>query len=420
MSPETAPIAAARGFDFGELYPLALLALGFAVLTAVIALSREHDRAFSPAIVYLAMGAGASIGLQTLDVPLLEPLEDAEVIERAAEFAVIIALFSAGIRLDRPLTLRGWGATLRLIGLVMPLTIAGLAAFAHGVMGLSLGAAILLGAVLAPTDPVLASEVQVGPPGQNTERETHFALTSEAGLNDGLAFPFVFLGLFVAGSEPGWFTEWLLADVLYAIAVGVAIGAGGGWLLNMLTGSFRRRGWILAEYDGWIAAAAVLVIYGVTEAVGAYGFLAAFAGGLAFRRRERGHEYHGRVHQGANVVERLSELALILVLGSTVTVAGLGEPGLAGWLLVAVLLLAIRPLAVVVSFAGSRLSVTERAYIGWFGIRGIGSFYYAAIAIGAGVLTTAEAETLYWTVIVCTGISIIVHGISASPFSRRV
>jgi len=412
--------AAGRGFEFGELYPLVLLGGGLALLTAVIALSREHDRPFSPAIVYLVMGAGASMVLQALGVPLLEPLDDAGVIERAAEFAVIIALFSAGIRLDRPLSLRGWSSTLRLIGLVMPLTIAAIAAFAHGVMGLSLGAAILLGAVLAPTDPVLAGDVQVGPPGQGSERETHFALTSEAGLNDGLAFPFVFLGLFVAGPDSGWFTEWLLADVVYAIAAGVAIGIAGGWLLNLLTSALRRRQWVLSEYDGWLAVAAVLVIYGVAEVAGAYGFLAVFAGGLAFRRREREHEYHGRIHRGAETVERLSELALILMLGSTVTLAGLGKPGLAGWLLVAVLLLAIRPLAVLTSFVGADPALRERSFVAWFGIRGIGSFYYAAIAIGAGVLTVAEAETLYWTVIVCTGISIIVHGITASPFSRRV
>lgn len=414
------PIAAARGFDFADLYAVGLLAVGVVVFVAISALSQQRDRAFSAAVVYLVMGALASMLFQRLGVELLDPLRNAPVIERAAELAVIVALFSAGIRLDRPLTRSAWASTRRLILVAMPLTVAGVALFAHTVIGLSLGAAIVLGAVLAPTDPVLASDVQVGPPGQEEEEESRFALTSEAGLNDGLAFPFLFLGLYVIEGPDGWATEWLAADVLYAIVVGVALGAVAGWTLAAVTSALRRRRWLLAEYDGWLAVAAVLAIYGLTEVVGAYGFLAAFAGGLAFRRREREHEYHGRVHQGAEVVEKLSELAMVLLLGSTVTLAGLAEPGIAGWLLVPALLLAIRPGAVAISFLGTRLPVAQRAFIGWFGVRGIGSFYYAAFSIGTGVLTGAEASLIYWTVIVCTGVSIIVHGVSASPAARRL
>jgi NhaP-type Na+/H+ or K+/H+ antiporter len=413
-------LAASRGFEFADIYAVGVLAVGVVVLIAVTALSQQHDRAFSAAAIYLVIGALASISLQGLGVRALDPVSDAAVIEHAAEFAVIIALFSAGIRLDRPLTRRAWTSTRRLILFAMPLTIAGVALFAHAVIDVSLGAAIVLGAVLAPTDPVLASEVQVGPPGEQEEEESRFALTSEAGLNDGLAFPFVFLGLFVAEGGASWVTEWLVADVLYAIVVGVAIGAAAGWALGSVTSLLRRREWLLAEYDGWLAVAAVLAIYGLTEVAGAYGFLAAFAGGLAFRRREREHEYHSRVHQGAEMVEKLSELALVLLLGSTVTLAGLGEPGVAGWLLVPVLLLVIRPAAVAVSFVGTRLPRAQRVFVGWFGVRGVGSFYYAAVAIGAGALTAGEASLIYWIVIVCTGVSIIVHGISASPAVRRL
>lgn len=413
-------LAAARGFEFADLYAVGLLVVGVVVFVAASALSQQHERAFSAAAVYLVVGALASILLHRMGIELLDPLSDAEVIERAAEFAVIIALFSAGIRLDRPLTRPAWTSTRRLIVVAMPLTIAGIATFSHFAMGLSLGAAILLGAVLAPTDPVLASDVQVGPPGEEEEEESRFALTSEAGLNDGLAFPFVFLGLFVAEGSGGWAIEWLAADVLYAIVVGVAIGAAAGWALGVVTSELRRRRWLLAEYDGWLAVGAVLAIYGLTEVAGAYGFLAAFAGGLAFRRREREHEYHGRVHQGAETVEKLSELALVLLLGSTVTVAGLATPGVTGWLLVPVLLLLIRPTAVVISLLGTALPRAQRAFVGWFGVRGIGSFYYAAVAVGAGVLTADEASVIYWTVIVCTGVSIIVHGISAAPAARKL
>ena len=412
--------AAAPGFGFADIYAIGLLAAGIALLVGVVALSREGDRAFSSAIVYLLMGALFSIGLQALGVGLIDPLRDTELIERAAEFAVIVALFSAGIRLDRPLSRAGWRSTIRLIGIVMPLTIAGVALFGHLAMGLSWGAAIVLGAVLAPTDPVLAGEVQVGPPGEASEDEPRFALTSEAGLNDGLAFPFVFLGIFVAGSEGGWFGEWLLADVVYAIGVGFAIGALGGWALGAATAWLRQNEWLLAEYDGWLAIAGVLAIYGATEIAGAYGFLAAFAGGLAFRRREREHEYHRPVHEGASIVEKVSELALVLMIGSTITISGLLEPGLAGWALAAILIFAIRPVAVIASFAGAPLRRLERLFVAWFGVRGIGSFYYAAVAIGAGVFSSAEAETIYWTVVVCAGVSIILHGLTATPASRAL
>jgi sodium/hydrogen antiporter len=391
------------------------------LFAAVVALSQQHERAFTAAVVYLVLGAVASLGLQLLGGDPLDPLEDAELIERLAELAVIVALFSAGLRLDRPLGLPAWRSTVLLIALVMPLTIAGVALFASEAMGLSLGAALILGAVLAPTDPVLASDVQVGPPGEGEEPETHFALTSEAGLNDGLAFPFVFMGVFVAGEGgTSWLGEWASADLAYAIIVGIGIGAVAGWLMAAAAGRLRRRGLLLSEFDGWLAIAAVLVVYGLTEVVGAYGFLAAFAGGLAFRRHEHLAEHHDRVHGGADVVGKLTELALVLLLGSTVTIAGLQEPGALGWLLAPLLLLVIRPAAVLVAFARSRLGLAQRAFIAWFGIRGIGSFYYAAVAINAGVLTASEASVVYWTVIVCTGISIVAHGITSTPLTRRL
>ena len=391
------------------------------LFAAVVALSQQHERAFTAAVVYLVLGAVASLGLQLLGGHPLDPLDDAELIERLSEFAVIVALFSAGLRLDRPLGLRAWRSTVLLIAIVMPLTIGAVALFASKAMGLSLGAALILGAVLAPTDPVLASDVQVGPPGEEDEPETHFALTSEAGLNDGLAFPFVFMGIFVAAQGgASWLGEWAIADVAYAIIVGIGIGAAAGWLMAAAAARLRRRGLLLSEFDGWLAIAAVLAVYGLTEVVGAYGFLAAFAGGLAFRRHERLAEHHDRVHGGAEVVEKLTELALVLLLGSTVTIAGLREPGALGWLLAPVLLVVIRPAAVLLAFARSRLGLAQRAFIAWFGIRGIGSFYYAAVAINAGVLTATEASVVYWTVIVCTGISIVAHGITSTPLTRRL
>ena len=414
-------LAAERGFSFADPYALGQLFVGVALFAAVVALSQQHDRAFSPAMVYLVLGAVAAAIVRLIGVDWLDPETDAALIERLAEFAVIIALFAAGLRLDRPLRAREWHSTWRLIGIVMPLTIAAVTLFGVTAMGLSLGAAVVLGAALAPTDPVLASDVQVGPPGDEDEPEPQFALTSEAGLNDGLAFPFVFLGLFIAGEGgTGWVAEWLVADLVYAIVVGLALGAAGGYVTAAGLRELRERELLIPQLDGWLSISAVLAIYGATELVGAYGFLAAFAGGLAFRRYERDHEQHGRVHAGADTVEKMSELGLVLLLGSMVTTAGLGNPGIAGWLLVPLLLIGIRPLVTLGAFGGSPVPRYERGFIGWFGIRGIGSFYYVAVAIEAAVLTEAEAEKVFWTVVVLTGVSILVHGLTAAPLSRRL
>lgn len=416
------PAVAGPGFEVGDLYVLALAFLGIAVFAAIGALSNQDERAFSAAIIYLGLGLAAAVVIRTFDVPWLDPLEDAEIVQRLAELAVIVALFATGLKVDRRLSWREWGSVVRLLAVVMPLTIAAIALFGTAVMGLPLAAAIVLGAALAPTDPVLAGDVGVGPPGEEDEREPHFAITSEAGLNDGLAFPFVNLGLFLAVADrgDGWFLEWLAADVLYAIAVGIGFGAAGGYLLAAAVLRLRDRKLLARELDGWVAVGAVLLLYGLTELAGGYGFLAAFAGGLAFRRYERDHVLNERVHEGAEVVEKFGELAAILLLGSMVTVAGWAEAGWAGAALAPLLLLVIRPLAVLAAFVGSGLGLRERAFLGWFGVRGIGSLYYVAAALASGLLAPDDAEAVFWAIAACVVASILAHGITGSPFARRL
>jgi NhaP-type Na+/H+ or K+/H+ antiporter len=414
-------VAAGPGFEAPDLYAVGLLCVGVAIAVAIGALSHQHGRAFSASLIYLVLGLLAAVVIQAAGIRWLDPVDDARVVERLTELALIVALFASGLKLDRALDFRAWGPVARLLALVMPLTIAAVAAYGHFAMGLSVAAAIVLGAALAPTDPVLAGDIGVGPPGEERERRPNFAITAEAGLNDGLAFPFLLLGLFAA-SRAGWnwIREWALIDVLYAVPVGLIIGGVCGYMFAAGLIELRRRGLLSPSYDGWFGIAAVLVIYGLAEVASSYGYLAAFAGGLAFRRYEHDHELNITVHHGTETVEKFTELAVILLLGSLMTIQGLKQPGSAGWLLAPLLLFIIRPLAVLVTFVGSSLSLRERAFLGWFGVRGVGSLNYIAVAVAVGTLGVSNEVTLFWTVAVCVLLSILLHGATGSPLGGRL
>ena len=414
------PLAADTGFTFADTFPIGLLFVGLAVFAAVGAMSHEHERAFSASVIYLGLGALAAAAIQLLGIEWITPTGDAKLIEHIAEVALIFALFSSGLKLDRALRWREWSSVTRLLAIAMPLTLAGVALFASQVMGLSLAAALLLGAILSPTDPVLAGDIGVGPPGDEDEHEPNFALTAEAGGNDGLAAPLVLIGVFVAEKGgTGWIGEWLLADLLYAVVSGVAIGAVVGVLAAWSVKGLRDRELLAPGFDGYHAIATALVTYGVAEVAGGYGFLAVFAGGLAFRRYEHDHELNKNAHTGAEQVEKFMELAAILMLGSLLSLSGLGAPGWEGWLLAVVLLLVIRPLSVLLSLLGSNVETGQgRAFVAWFGVRGVGTLYYAATIVTASVLSNGEQRVVVWTAIACVIVSIIVHGITGGPALR--
>ena len=389
------------------------------MFAAVGALSHEHERAFSASLIYLGLGMLAAIGLAVFGIGWIDPLEDSTLLEHITELAVVIALFSTGLKVERALRWREWSTVTRLLVIGMPVFIALAAAFGNLVMGLSLGAAVVLASALAPTDPVLAGDIGVGAPGdEEDEHEPHFGISAEAGFNDGLAFPFVLLGLAIAEGSSA--VEWVAADLVYAIAGGVAVGAAMGWGIAWSIVRLRDRELLIPALDGWVAVAATLAVYGFAEVLGTYGFLAVFAAGLAFRRFERDHEMNASVHTGAEIVEKFGELAVILLLGSMLSLDGLGAPGLAGWGLALLVVFVLRPVTVNLALLGSRLQRPgERAFLAWFGVRGVGTLFYVAIAVAAGSpLPADERELIAWTAIACVVLSVIVHGITAGPLNR--
>ena len=417
------PLAVGPGLEVPDAFAGGLLFAGIALFVAIGALSSQEERPFSASLVYLLLGWIAAAGVHLLDLEWIDPFEDAELLEHLTEFALVVALFAGGLTIRWRPDWRTWRTTVLLVAVVLPLTIVAVTAIGVVALGLSFGAAVALGSILAPTDPVLAGSVGSGPPGEPEDSggPARFDLTAEASLNDGLASPFVLLGIFILEREgEGWLGEWLLADVLYAVAGGVAIGALAGYGIAAAALRMRERHLLSPELDGFVVIGAVLVVYGGTDLLDMYGLLAVFAAGVGFRFYETGHEYNRRAHDGAVVAENFLELAVILVLGSLVTFDGLGEPGLAGWALGAALILLLRPAAVLAVLAGSPRPPRERLFLAWFGVKGVASLYYVAFLIGEGSLSAGDEQVVFWTTAVIVMTSVVVHGVSASAVSRRL
>lgn len=417
-------VARAPGWTFEPgLYELLLLIGGAVILVGAVILSIQRGRPFSAALIYLVAGVLVGLGLRAIGVHWYDPVADAEVFSRVAEMAVIVSLFGAGVKLDRSLTFANWRTTLLLLAIAMPLTIIGVAVLGAWLLAMALPSAVLLGAVLAPTDPVLADDVQVGGPMQEEpEDESRFSITAEAGLNDGLAFPFVMLALF--GYERGfddigsWGWEWLTADLLYAVVVGIVIGAVAGRLIAAFTFRVLDRGWLSNPFDAFVAIGAIFAVYGLTELTEGYGFLAVFAAGVAFRRYEATHEVNQRLHEVTLVVEKLAEVTVLLLLGSVLPIGGVLELGLPVLLAALGLLFVVRPVAALVALLASGLPRRQRLFVAWFGIRGIGSIYYLGFAFA--VLTPADARPLFSVVAVTILLSVILHGLTGASLTRSL
>ncbi len=409
----------------------------------------------SGAMLFMALG----VALGPLGVGLIrvDPIGDANWLERVTEIAVIVSLFVGGVKLRLPFNHKAWRAAFMLAGPVMVLGIAGVALFGFTVLGLTPAAALLLGAVLAPTDPVLASEVTVND-AKDRDR-MRYALSGEAGLNDGAAFPFVILAILLVennGVLGGWLGGWALERLVWAVPVGLGMGYLFGWGFGRLAFFIRLRHGREGSSDDLLALALILLAYALTEFVHGWGFLAAFTAGLGLRHAEvaaaltaepappvpasstvavdplrtpsesllepdleKEHLEHPALASGMVVrdvltsgetLERLLSVGVTVLVGALVSVAWDWR----GVLVAVVLFVVIRPLSVWLGLIRTPLHTRQRLLIAWFGIRGIGTLYYLAYAVGEGVGRTRAGEVwgIALTVIAC---SIVVHGISVTP-----
>ena len=388
--------------------------IALAVIGVIVILARWLPRLVSrrePASAPLMILFGAAAALLIPGIPTMpDPREAPLPWELLSELTVIVALFGAGMRIDNLRPWRRWIPTFRMLAIAMPLTILAVALLGVGVAGLTAAGAILLGAVLAPTDPVLASDVQVGPPHEGEEPPVRFTLTTEAGLNDGLAFPFVYLGLIVAaeGLNPGaWALDWVLRDVVYRIVLGVAMGWIGGRVLGYIL--FKvPRGAVLAETgSGVIALAGVLLCYGSTELIEGYGFIAVAVLGLTLRRIKEEHQFHRQLHDFSESIEHALTALVLIALGSVLPVL-FTDLTWTHFVVALLLILVIRPLSGWIALWKTDLGRRERAVVSVYGVRGIGSIYYLCYA-GSHMEFTNEGA-LWSLIALVILLSTILHG----------
>ncbi len=401
--------------------PIGLLYAASGLATLLAALLPRLIGRLPISMPMVFVGAGILVFALIPDLPNPDPVEHSEIAVHLTEVCVIISLMGAGLAINRRFGWRTWSTTWRLLAITMPLSIGAVALLGWWGLGLGAASALLLAAALAPTDPVLASEVQVSEPIADDERgdddEVRFGITSEAGLNDGLAFPFTYAAIAVSmvGLAPsGWLGEWLLVDVVWRLSIGVLAGLATGWLLRRLFFSaVSDRLGLTDRADGFIAIAATFLAYGVAEVAEGYGFLAVFVCACFIRQGERTHGIHAVLHTFIEQIERLLTVVVLVLLGGAVAEGILESLTLADIALVAVLLLVIRPLTGWLALTPGKTGLRERGVIAFFGVRGVGSLFYIAYALQEGDFPGGER---LWAIVTAVILgSILIHGVAATP-----
>ena len=403
-------------------YLLIITIIGFAALSMAWMPAFSQRFRISYSILYVLFGF-VLYSLFT-GLPHPDPVQNDIETMRITEMVVIVCLMGTGLKIDQPFSLKSWKVPFRLIFLTMILCIIAVTFCCWYFLNFSISAALLMGAVLAPTDPVLASDVQVGPPLEASKDNVRFSLTAEAGMNDGMAFPFTWLAIKVAlltGAatvDISWIGEWVLIYLLYKIAMGAIIGYLTGRLLAFLLFYLPEKGNFIVVKDGFVAISATLLVYGLTELIGGYGFIAVFITAITLRNYEIGHKYHVKLHSFTDQVERILLAIILILFGGSIATGLLDFLTLESALVGIGFIFIIRPATAMISLIGTSLHLQEKLAISFYGIRGIGSFFYLAYALHAASFATGREmwSMLGFTVL----LSIIVHGFTATSVMKKL
>ena len=417
------------------------LLIGLLMLTRGLSKTLLQRLPFTPAMVYLSIGF--LLGPSVLNLFYFDPIKQSALLETLTEIAILISLFSAGVKMPVPFKAKNWQLPFRLASLSMAMTVGLIAAFSYFVLHLHIGAGVLLGAMLASTDPVLATEAQSRYPGD--QDQLRFTLTSEAGMNDGTAFPFVMLGLGLLGlhklGEFGWL--WLLKDVIWATTAAVTIGVAGGMLVGKAVWKLRGQQHQHDVLDDLVGLGLIGIVYGCSLLLSAWGFLAVFFAAVALRHTELKlakaigvkpeqlgagvEEPEGDTSEVPTIVsaealvfkehlERLSELMLVLLVGGMLAIDFWNWRTISLALFIFVI---ARPLSVLIGLMHTQTPWRMQGTVAWFGVRGIGSIYYLMYALQHGV-PEAMANDLIQLTLMVVALSILIHGISVKPMLNGI
>jgi sodium/hydrogen antiporter len=399
-------------------YIISLVIIGIATLAMAWMPSISKRTGISYSIIYVLVGFLVHYFFD--DLMFLNPLKEGAITLHITEMVVIISLMGTGLKIDQPFSIKTWKVPFTLVSVTMIMCIAIVAFLSNQFLYFDIASAVLLAAALAPTDPVLASDVQVGPPMEKRKDNVRFSLTAEAGMNDGTAFPFTWLAIILATSTLSFESmgNWFLRDVIYRMVAGIACGIAFGKLLSYFIFYLPQKTNLVIIRDGFVAIAATILVYGLTELFHGYGFIAVFVTAITLRNYEMHDKYHKKLHDFTEQIERILVAIVLILFGGTIAHGILNfltwEMALFGIFFVII----IRPLTGMVSLFKSNLHFKEKLAISFFGIRGMGSFFY--LSFGLYHANFYYARELWSLVSFIVILSILIHGLTATPVMRKL
>lgn len=405
-------------FSF-DIYNFHLVIIGIITLLAATIPNLLNNKNITAPILYVLIGV--ILYCFSNNYSSIAVLNNVEVIRKIAEFVVLIALTNAGLKIRKPFIWNTWKYSFWLLVITMPLTIIASAYLSWWFLGLAPAAAILFGSLISPTDPVLASDLQTTKPSKNDSSKTRLALTSEAGINDGLAFPFTFFAIFMASRTMDyteWFVEWLWIDLIYKLIAGLGIGLLSGWTLYKLIFSLTSKNQQTKITRGILSISLTLIPYGITELFGGYGFVAVFVAASMFSKSEKNSLHMDSLHSFTEEIERIFVALLFVIIGiyMAANAAALWDYHLI--ITALIIILVIRPISGWIALFHTDLSRFEKFVLSFYGIRGVGSIYYLMFALSVTQFDDAQKLTQLTAVTIIA--SVFIHGISAATIQKKL